>query len=132
MRTKVLITGADGLLGSACVSLLLQEGAEVVALVRDRDPRSPFYRDGLVEECIEVRSELANAGRLLSEYQPNTVLHLAAQTQVPVASADPLSTWESNVRGTWLLLEACRNSPQPPRSIVVASSDKAYGKGTLP
>ena len=132
MRTKVLVTGADGLLGSACVALLLEEGAEVVALVRDRDPRSPFYRQGLVERCVEVRSELARAGRLLAEYQPQTVLHLAAQTQVPVASADPMSTWESNLRGTWMLLEACRTSAQPPRSIVVASSDKAYGSGPLP
>jgi len=127
-----LVTGASGLLGAACVNLLLERGAEVIAVVRDADPRSRFYQDDLVSRCIEVRDELSSAHRLLAEYMPDHILHLAAQTQVPVANLSPLSTFESNVRGTWLLLEACRNASKSPRSIVVASSDKAYGPGPVP
>ena len=132
MSEVVLVTGASGLLGAACINTLLGRGCEVVAVVRDADPRSRFYQDGLVDRCIEVRDELANAHRLLAEYQPDRILHLAAQTQVPVANRDPLSTFESNVRGTWLLMEACRTAPKAPRAIVVASSDKAYGPGEVP
>jgi len=128
----VLVTGADGLLGSACIDLLLQQGSQVIAVIRDTDKRSRFFRDGLVEHCTEVRETLSSAARLLSEYRPDVVLHLAAQTQVPVANSDPLSTFESNVRGTWLLMEACRTNGKTPSAIVVASSDKAYGAGALP
>ncbi|MEE2750314.1 MAG: NAD-dependent epimerase/dehydratase family protein [Myxococcota bacterium] len=132
MSETVLVTGADGLLGSACIDLLLKQGSEVIAVVRDADRRSRFFRDGLIEHCTEVRETLASASRLLAEYRPDVVLHLAAQTQVPVANTDPLSTFESNVRGTWLLLEACRTNAKSPSAVVVASSDKAYGTGTLP
>ncbi|MCB9795860.1 MAG: NAD-dependent epimerase/dehydratase family protein [Alphaproteobacteria bacterium] len=128
----VLLTGAAGFLGAAVAAALLERGDEVVAVVRDRDPRSRLYREGLIERCVEVRAELADAQRLLAEYSPDVVLHLAAQTQVPISNADPLSTFESNVRGTWRLLEACRSSARPPKAVVVASSDKAYGDAPLP
>ena len=65
--------------------------------------------------------------RVLGEYEIDTVFHLAAQTIVGVANRNPLSTFETNMRGTWTLLEACRRSPHSCASIVVASSDKAYG-----
>jgi CDP-glucose 4,6-dehydratase len=64
--------------------------------------------------------------RTLGEYEVEVVLHLAAQTIVSIANRNPVSTFESNVRGTWSLLEACRRSPKI-ASVVVASSDKAYG-----
>lgn len=123
----VLLTGAAGFLGAAVAKALLERGDDVVALVRDRDPGARLYRDGLIERCIEVRAELADAERLLAEYAPDAVIHLAAQTQVTVAADAPLSTFESNVRGTWRLLEAIRLARHPPSRIVVASSDKAYG-----
>jgi CDP-glucose 4,6-dehydratase len=128
----VLLTGASGFLGSAVAAALLERGDAVVAVVRDRDPRTRLYRDGLIDRCIEVRAELADAERLLAEYAPDAVIHLAAQTQVTVASDAPLSTFESNVRGTWRLLEAIRLAPRPPERIVVASSDKAYGRTPPP
>lgn len=128
MARRVLVTGAAGLLGAACIDRLLRRGDEVIALVRDRDPKSRFYRDGLVDRCVEVRSELADAQRLFAEYEPSHVLHLAAQTQVTTANRSALSTFESNVRGTWLLLEHCRDV----EGIVVASSDKAYGAAETP
>ncbi len=128
MARRVLVSGAAGLLGAACVDRLLARGDEVIALVRDRDPRSRFYRSGHLDRAIEVRSELASAQRLVAEYQPTHVLHLAAQTQVTTANRTALSTFESNVRGTWLLLEHCRDV----EGIVVASSDKAYGAAATP
>jgi CDP-glucose 4,6-dehydratase len=54
------------------------------------------------------------------------VFHLAAQTIVGIANRNPVSTFSTNIEGTWSLLEACRRSPKV-LSIVVASSDKAYG-----
>jgi len=128
---RVLVTGASGILGSACISAL-DPAHQVIALVHDRDPSSRLYTDGLINRCIEVRGSLAESERLLSEYQPDQVLHLAAQTQVPTANHSPLSTFESNLRGTWLLLEACRLAHKPPSAILVASSDKAYGPASLP
>lgn len=62
----------------------------------------------------------------LGEYEVDTVIHLAAQTIVGIADRNPISTFETNIQGTWALLEACRRSPLV-RQIVVASSDKAYG-----
>ncbi|MFT5584046.1 MAG: CDP-glucose 4,6-dehydratase [Cognaticolwellia sp.] len=128
---RVLVTGASGILGSACISAM-DPKTQVIALVHDRDPASRLYSEGLIERCIEVRGSLAESERILAEYQPDQVLHLAAQTQVPTANHSPLSTFESNLRGTWLLLEACRLANKPPSAILVASSDKAYGPAPLP
>lgn len=64
--------------------------------------------------------------RAFGEYEADTVFHLAAQTIVGIANRSPVSTFESNIRGAWNLLEACRRSPRV-KSIVAASSDKAYG-----
>jgi CDP-glucose 4,6-dehydratase len=64
--------------------------------------------------------------RALGEHEIDTVIHLAAQTIVGIANRNPVGTFESNIKGTWELLEACRRSPLV-KQIVVASSDKAYG-----
>ncbi len=65
--------------------------------------------------------------RILGEYEINTMFHLAAQTIVGIANRNPVSTFESNIKGTWTVLEACRRSPKI-KAIVIASSDKAYGE----
>jgi CDP-glucose 4,6-dehydratase len=125
----VFVTGASGLLGSNLVPALVREGAHVVALLRDWAPRSPLVEDGWLEHISLVRGEAQDQAlieRALGEYEVEAVFHLAAQTTVGVASRNPVSTWSSNVGGTWSVLEACRRSPEV-RSIVVASSDKAYG-----
>ena len=96
---------ASGLLGAACVAELLVRGEEVIALVQDKHPDSRLWS---MRGFIEVRDELATVERVVSEYRPRRVLHLAAQTQVPTANRAPLSTFESNVAGTWRLLEALR------------------------
>jgi CDP-glucose 4,6-dehydratase len=126
---QVLVTGATGLLGSGLIDDLLKNRVKPVALVRDRVPDSNFVLSGndlkatIVHGCLE---DYALVERTLNEYEIDTVFHLGAQTIVTTANRSPLSTFEANIKGTWNVLEACRNSKLV-RRIVVASSDKAYG-----
>jgi CDP-glucose 4,6-dehydratase len=125
----VLVTGATGLLGGWLVEALLGLGAHVVALVRDHVPASRFLTEGIRERVDSVRGDVTDQAlieRVLTEYEVRTVFHLAAQTIVPVADRNPVSTFDTNIRGTWSVLEACRRSPAV-SEILVASSDKAYG-----
>ncbi|MGX6447420.1 NAD-dependent epimerase/dehydratase family protein [Patulibacter sp. S7RM1-6] len=124
----VFVTGAYGMLGAWLVRALLDRGAAVVVLRRDRVRASMLALDGLEARCTVVDGDLTAPGlveRAIGEHECDTVLHLAAQTLVGVANRSPLSTFETNVRGTWLLLEACRT--QGVERVVVAASDKAYG-----
>ncbi len=117
-------------MGSRLVERLLERGERVVALRRDADPASRFVSDGIGERCVIALADLTDhdsIGRVLNEHEVTSVYHLAAQTIVGIANRSPLSTWEANVRGTYTLLEACRESGRVER-IVVASSDKAYGE----
>jgi len=125
---QIFVTGATGLLGSWLVPDLVQRGASVVALVRDRAPRSRLVRDGWVDRIATVNGSLTDDGlvrRTLAEYAIDTVFHLGAQTLVGVAKVDPVGTLETNIRGTWMLLEAARQCNV--KQVLVASSDKAYG-----
>jgi CDP-glucose 4,6-dehydratase len=125
----VLVTGAQGFVGAWLAERLLDEGACVVVPRRDVDPESRFRSEGIEERCHVVACDLADYQSLLrvvAEHDVRAVFHLAAQTIVGTARRSPLSTFESNVRGTWNLLEACRVAGGVER-IVVASSDKAYG-----
>jgi CDP-glucose 4,6-dehydratase len=123
------MTGAQGFIGSWVTEGLLDRGAEVVALVRDEPARSRLALDGMDARCTLVRSNLQvmpDLLRVVNEYTVEAVFHLAAQTIVGTAKRSPLSTFDTNVRGTYNLLEACRLSGSVNR-VVVASSDKAYG-----
>jgi len=115
--------------GSWVVRRLLELDADVVCLLRDWVPESELVQADLIGKTNLVRGDLQDQAvleRVLGEYEVDTVIHLAAQTIVGVANRNPISTFESNIAGTWRLLEACRRSPQV-RQIVLASSDKAYG-----
>lgn len=125
----VFVTGASGLVGSATVAKLQDAGADVVILERDWVPQSQLARSGGRERVKLVHGDITDQlliERILGEYEVKTVLHLAAQALVPVANRNPVSTFDSNIRGTWSVLEACRRSPLV-SEVVVASSDKAYG-----
>lgn len=126
---SVLVTGASGFLGGWLVTHLVAAGADVVCLIRDWVPQSRLHRDGLDRRVKLVRGDVTDQPlleRALGEYETATVFHLAAQTIVGIANRNPVSTFDSNIRGTWTLLEACRRSPAVGQ-VVVASSDKAYG-----
>jgi CDP-glucose 4,6-dehydratase len=99
--------------------------------VRDHVPQSRALAGGLLDRAQVVRGELEQHEvvlRALNEYEIDTVLHAGAQTIVGTAARSPRSTWESNVRGTWNLLDACRECRKLVRRVIVASSDKAYGE----
>jgi len=126
---SVFVTGCTGLLGSWMTQELVNRGAKVVGLVRDWVPQSRLFTEGLSQKIVTVYGrveDIATLERTLSEYEIDTVFHLAAQTIVGVANREPLGTFEANIKGTWNLLEACRRVGGVSR-IVVASSDKAYG-----
>lgn len=123
-----VITGGTGLLGGWLVRQLLASGADVVCLVRDWVPECDLLQNNL-DKVKVVRGDVRDQElleRVLGEYEIDTVFHLAAQTIVGIANRNPISTFETNIAGTWSLLEACRRSPTV-KQIVLASSDKAYG-----
>jgi len=124
------VTGATGLVGGWLVKRLVEGGASVTCLVRDWVPRSVLLSGELRKHVSIVRGDIHDQAlleRVLGEYEIDTVMHLAAQTIVPIANRNPISTFETNIGGTWSLLEACRRSPKV-MQIVYASSDKAYGE----
>ena len=126
----VLVTGATGLVGSWVVKALLERKANVVALIRDQVPASELTRSGAIHRIQVAQGDVRDLPllvRILNEYEVKTVIHLAAQTIVGVANRSPLSTFETNVQGTWNLLEACRRVGSA-EQILVASTDKAYGE----
>ena len=133
---NVFVTGATGLLGSHLTEELLARGARVTVLVRDWVPDSRAVSSSLLPRCQVVRGELEDHPtllRVLNEYEIDTVFHLGAQTIVGTASRSAMSTFESNIRGTWCLLEAAKQCAPRIQRVIVASSDKAYGShDTLP
>ena len=127
---NVFITGCTGFLGYWLTDYLFREGATIVGLVRDSVPQSSFFRSKLNEKVSVVRGEVENfllLERIINEYEVDTVFHLAAQPIVGAANRSSLATFETNVKGTWNILEACRRSNPLIKRIIVASSDKAYG-----
>lgn len=130
---SVLVTGCTGLLGSWLTEELLERGANVVGLIRDWVPRSRLFTQGLSNRITTVYGnveDLPTLERVINEYEIDTVFHLAAQTIVGYANREPLATFETNIKGTWNLLEACRRVGGVSR-ILIASSDKAYGNQTV-
>jgi CDP-glucose 4,6-dehydratase len=131
--STVLVTGAQGFIGAWLAERLLDDGARVVVLQRDVEPDARFHSDGIEQRCVVAAADVQDydaVARVLNEHAVDTVFHLAAQTIVGTANRSPLSTFETNVRGTYVLLEACRAVGvvgDPVARIVVASSDKAYG-----
>lgn len=126
---RVLVTGATGLLGGWLVRELVERDADVVSLVRDRVSPSPLNDPAVRQRVTEVSGEVQDLElmvRVVNEYAIETVFHLAAQTIVGTALRDPISTFTSNVQGTWCVLDACRRAGTVGR-IVVASTDKVYG-----
>lgn len=132
---RVFVTGCTGLVGAWTVRALLERGAHVIGLVRDQVVGSELTRGRLADRIDIVRGSVEDypvVERALAEYEVQTVLHLAAQTIVGIAQRSPLSTFESNIKGTWCVLEAARRCGYR-LNVVIASSDKAYGEHlTLP
>jgi len=126
---RTLVTGCTGILGSWLTMALVDRGADVLGLVYEENPRSELVRSGYMGQVTVLRGSVTDFNlmeRILNDFEVEVVFHLAAQALVPVANRNPLSTFETNVRGTWNVLEGARRAKKVER-IVVASSDKAYG-----
>jgi len=131
---NVLITGGSGLLGSEMVAQLLKKKAAITVIVRDRVARSRFYSEGLYKKVNIAYGDVTNFAfveMVIGESEIETVFHLAAQAIVGIANLSPLSTFNSNIKGTWNVLEAARLHMGCVRSVVLASSDKAYGSSKI-
>jgi len=131
----ILVTGATGLVGAHLVAALLEMGADVAVLQRDHDRRSELFRSGNIERVSVTEGELeslADVERAIAESGASVLFHLGAQTLVGVGLNAPLLTFESNVRGTYNVLEAARRQARTVERVVVASSDKAYGQSDHP
>ena len=127
----VFVTGASGMVGSCLTHGLLEHGAFIVVLIRDIDPQSELFRSGDISHVHSVNGSLedgTSVERALVEYDIDTVFHLGAQTQVISANSVPLLTFEANIRGTYLLLNACCRHSNRVRRVLIASSDKVYGQ----
>ena len=127
---RALVTGATGLLGSHLVKELLKRNVEVVALVQDTDPRSVFALESLEKKASIVNGCLENSSdmeRAIGIEGVDTVFHLGAQALVEEGVRSPMLTFESNVRGTYVLLDTCHRHSKTVKRIICASSDKAYG-----
>jgi CDP-glucose 4,6-dehydratase len=127
---RVLVTGATGLVGSWLVKRLLTLEADVHGLVLDADPDSELIRSGDISRITVTNGDLRipmDVSRAVKNSNCEVIFHLGAQTIVGTALNDPMWTFESNIAGTWNLLEAVRQSGNQVKSVVVASSDKAYG-----
>jgi CDP-glucose 4,6-dehydratase len=131
--TTALVTGAQGFIGCWLAERLLAEGARVVTPIRDVEPKTRFRFDGIYRRCEVIHADVVDYEALVSAltgHEVTAVFHLAAQPLVGFANRSPHSTWESNIRGTYTMLEACRaaaNAGSSVERIVVASSDHAYG-----
>jgi CDP-glucose 4,6-dehydratase len=128
---KVFITGATGMVGSWLIRELLAQGAHIVALVQDANPQSELYRSGDIRQVTVVNGVLEDfwtLERSINANEVDTIFHLGAQTIVGTAHRFPFQTFETNIRGTYNLLEACRLHSNLVRRVLIASSDKAYGE----
>lgn len=130
---RVFVTGATGFLGGWLVEELLNQAANVVTIIRDSRPDSKFYRDSLEGRCISVAGDLKDAElvrRIVGDYEIDTIFHLGAQTIVRIGEMSPVETFQSNIMGTWNVLDAARMGKV--RRVVIASSDKSYGDARPP
>ena len=133
-QTRVFITGATGMVGSSLVQRLLRHSAFVVVLVQDWDTQSELLRSGDINRVNVVSGSLEDISalrRAVLKFEVDTVFHLGAQTIVGTAQRNPLETFEANIRGTYQLLEVCREQGDLVQRILVASSDKAYGDSAV-
>lgn len=132
---RVLVTGGYGFVASHIIERLIAAGAQCFTIAVERPSDAYLIREGLEPRITVALGDVSDpraAGRMLGEHEIEVVLHLAAQAIVGAAGRSPLSTFESNVRGTYVLLEECRRQWRegdgPLEAVVVASSDKAYGE----
>ena len=127
---RVLVTGATGMVGAWVTRWLVDAGAHTVAFISDSDPQSELFRSGYINQVSVMNGRLENyddVERAINNQEIDSIIHLGAQPIVGAADRSPRHTFESNIQGTWNVLDAARVLSGLVKRIVVASSDKAYG-----
>ena len=127
---KVFITGVAGFVGSNLAKNLIKNGAQVIGLTKNKKIKSLLYLDKIDREIDLIFGDISDKELLKNIFLKNKIdicFHLAAQVEVGAARQYPYLTWETNIRGTYTLLEVIRENKRKIKSIIVASSDKAYG-----
>lgn len=128
---NILVTGHQGFIGSSIVARLKADGDNVIGIERDRGSNKKL----VAHPDIIVNGDIRNydlVRRVISDYEIEEVYHCAAQAIVKTCASDPYTTYDINVMGTVSILEACRNSGGTVKSIVVSTSDKAFGHAPVP
>ena len=127
---NVLVTGINGFIGGNLTKVLIEKGANVFGLIRNINKKTFLHFEGLSEQVVLIMGDLIDKTlmeRIVCEEKINVIYHLGAQVEVGVGLQNPYDTFETNIRGTYTLLEAIRRHSESIESIVIASSDKAYG-----
>ena len=127
---RVLVTGATGMVGAWLTRWLVDAGAYTVAFISDTDPQSELIRSDYINRVAVMNGRLENYDdieRAINNQEVDTIFHLGAQPIVGAADRSPRHTFESNIQGTWNLLDSARVLNGLVKRIIIASSDKAYG-----
>lgn len=122
-----MISGINGFVGSAAARYFHSQGYHVVGLVKDTNMKTQW---DIHSYCSIVRGDILDKDLIqcmLSKYEVDYILHLAAQPIVRICDNDPYSAYMTNVVGTLNILEAVRTLKKRPKKIIVMTSDKAYG-----
>lgn len=130
LSKNVLVTGVNGFIGGNLSKSLVSNGANVIGLIRNHKKGTLLYVNNIIDDITIVYGDLTDKEllfRIISEEQIEYVFHLAAQVEVVVGMLNPYVTFESNIKGVYSLLEAVRQSGDLVKSVIIASSDKAYG-----
>ncbi len=129
---KVIVTGANGFLGSHLTIALLKKGSKVTGVIKV-SPKYTYLNTALKElsnpKLKIIKSDIVNlkaVRKIFKAFKPDICLHVAAQPIVGLANKTPLPTFEANIKGTWNMLEVTRELKV--KALVVASTDKAYGE----
>lgn len=135
---NVLITGINGFIGGNLAKACLSKGANVTGIIRNIKKDTVLFYEGVADKINIIHGDVTDKDlmrKIVAEEQINCCFHLAAQVEVGVARAYPYLTWETNIKGTYALLEAVRENKESIEAVIIASSDKAYGsynKNQLP
>lgn len=132
--TNVLITGASGFVGLHLTAYLLNKNMKVHTFIHDHDRTRPYFQLRELKPRREFQGDLRNyrdVERAVLMSEPEIIYHLGALTQVTECRRSPLQVFQTNIMGTAHVLEAARRIYPEGISVVVASSDKAYGHPLL-
>ena len=128
---NILITGVAGFVGSNLAKNLIKYGANIIGLTKNKKIDSLLFYEKIDKKINLVFGDITDKELLKSiflKYEIEICFHLAAQVEVGSAMNYPFLTWETNIRGTYTLLEVIRENKKKIKSIIVASTDKAYGE----